>query len=475
MNPKWTVFAVPVAVALVTFAFTTQPVSSQWSSWSGSSSSDARDPGVREDLPGDPPSAGGPIAGLTPRELEFFQHGKEDFEEQEDVGDGVGPRMNLDGCGSCHSQPATGGTSPAVNPQVAFANAASPSQLPAVAAFIRVDGPIREVRLIKNPDGTPDGGVTNTFTITGREGADGCNLAQHNFAREIENRNIIFRIPTAVFGAGLIEQIPDATILANMAANSSLKRELGIRGRPNYFVSGRTISGVANRNGNDGTITRFGHKAQNVSLLLFSGEAYNVEMGITSELFQNEREQNPACHTPGQFPPVPNDTQDFNADSALTGTTAIQNFANFQRFLAPPRPSLDRPGGAESIARGRSLFSSVGCALCHTPTLRTGNSTVAALRNIDANLFSDLLVHDMGEGLKDDVSQGVANGREFRTAPLWGLGQRIFFLHDGRTRNLKRAIQEHSSDGSEANGVIRRFNDLRDSDQQHMLNFLRSL
>jgi CxxC motif-containing protein (DUF1111 family) len=463
MNPRWTVLAVPVAVAAVTFALTTQPVSSQWSSWS------ARDPGVRDDgIAG----AGGPITGLTDNELRFFNHGKEDFEETEVVADGLGPRMNLDSCGGCHAQPATGGTSPAVNPQVAFANAATPSQLTAVAAFIRADGPVREVRLQKNPDGTADGGVTNTFTITGREGAGGCMLAQHDFQREIDNRNIIFRIPTPVFGAGLIEQITDATILANQAANASAKASLGIRGRPNYFVSGRTISGDVNRNGNDGTITRFGWKAQNVSLLLFSGEAYNVEMGITSELFQNEREQNPAC----QFANVPNDAQDFNAPDALTGTTAIQNFANFQRFLAPPTPSLNSPGGSDSIARGRSLFSSTGCALCHTPTLRTSDrSTVAALRNIDANLFSDLLVHDMGVGLEDGISQGQANGREFRTAPLWGLGKRIFFLHDGRTRSLTRAIQEHRSDGSEANGVINRFNNLRDSDQQHILNFLRSL
>jgi CxxC motif-containing protein (DUF1111 family) len=466
MNPRWTVLAVPVAVAVVTFALTTQPVSSQWSSWSG-----ARDPGVREDPPGTT-SAGGPIADLTFNENQFFEQGKEDFEETEVVADGLGPRMNLDACGACHAQPATGGTSPAVNPQVAFANAATPSQLPAVAAFIRENGPVREARLVRNPDGTPDGGVTNTFTITGRQGATGCNLAQHDFAREIENRNIIFRIPTPVFGAGLIEQITDAAILANQAANSSLKRDLGIRGRPNYFVSGRTISGDANRNGNDGTITRFGWKAQNVSLLLFSGEAYNVEMGITSELFQNEREQDPAC----QFANVPNDTQDFNAATALAGTTGIQNFANFQRFLAPPTPSLDRPGGADSIARGRSLFGSTGCALCHTPTLRTNDrSAVAALSNKPANLFSDLLVHDMGVGLADGISQGQANGREFRTAPLWGLGQRIFFLHDGRTSNLVRAIQEHRSDGSEANGVINRFNNLRDSDQQHILNFLRSL
>jgi len=433
-------------------------------------SSGARDPGVRFG----PADAGEPIAGLTANELRFFELGKEDFEEREDVADGMGPRMNLDGCGTCHSQPATGGTSPAVNPQVAFADAATPSQLPAVAAFIRENGPIREVRLVRNPDGTPDGGVTNTFTITGREGADGCNLRQHNFDREIDNRNIIFRIPTPLFGAGLIEQIQDATILANQAANSSQKRDLGIRGRPNISVSGRAISGVTNRNGNDGTITRFGWKAQNVSLLLFSGEAYNVEMGITSELFQNEREQDPAC----QFATVPNDTQDFaNADPVkLTSSPiAIQNFANFQRFLAPPTPSSDTPGGATSIARGKSQFVSVGCALCHTPTLKTGNSTVAALRNKDVNLFSDLLVHDMGVGLADGVSQGQAGPREFRTSPLWGLGKRIFFLHDGRTSDLEVAIQAHRSDGSEANAVVRNFNNLRESQKQDLLNFLRSL
>jgi len=433
-------------------------------------SSGARDPGVRFG----PADAGEPIAGLTANELRFFELGKEDFEEAEDVADGVGPRMNLDGCGGCHSQPAIGGTSPAVNPQVAFADAATPSQLPAVAAFIRENGPIREVRLVRNPDGTPDGGVTNTFTITGREGADGCNLRQHDFDREIENRNIIFRIPSPVFGAGLIEQIQDATILANQAANSSQKRDLGIRGRPNISVSGRAISGVTNRNGNDGTITRFGWKAQNVSLLLFSGEAYNVEMGITSELFQNEREQDPAC----QFATVPNDTQDFaNADPVkLTSSPiAIQNFANFQRFLAPPTPSSDTPGGATSIARGKSQFVSVGCALCHTPTLKTGNSTVAALRNKDVNLFSDLLVHDMGVGLADGVSQGQAGPREFRTSPLWGLGKRIFFLHDGRTSDLEVAIQAHRSDGSEANAVVRNFNNLRESQKQDVLNFLRSL
>jgi CxxC motif-containing protein (DUF1111 family) len=282
---------------------------------------------------------------------------------------------------------------------------------------------------------------------------------------------VIFRMPTPVFGAGLIEQIPDAEILANRDAQSARKRDFGIRGRANFRVAGRAASGQSNRNGNDGSISRFGWKAQNVSLLLFSGEAYNVEMGITSELFQVERDETTAC----QYATVPNDTQNFEAADALTGTTAIQNFANFQRFLAPPEPSPDVPGGRQAIARGRALFASTGCALCHTPTLRTGNSTVPALRHQAVNLYSDLLVHDMGDGLADGVSQGQAGPREFRSAPLWGLGQRIFFLHDGRTTDLVQAIREHRSDGSEANRSVANFEGLRESEKQDLLNFLRSL
>jgi CxxC motif-containing protein (DUF1111 family) len=425
----------------------------------------ARDPGVR----GGNPGAGGAINGLSVTEYKFFKLGLEDFSEVEDVGDGLGPRMNLDSCGGCHSQPAVGGSSPALNPQVAFATKDGGTDR--VPSFIRADGPIREARFVRNADGTPDGGVHALFTITGRPGAGGCNIAQPDFEREVANRNVIFRIPTPVFGAGLIEQIPDAAILANREAQAARKRDFGVRGRANFRVAGRTISGNYNPNGNDGTVSRFGWKAQNVSLLLFSGEAYNVEMGITSELFQVEREETAAC----QFATVPNDTQNFEAADALTGTTAIQNFANFQRFLAPPEPSTDTPGGRASIDRGRTLFASTGCALCHTPTLRTGNTSVYALRNKAVNLYSDLLVHDMGDGLADGVSQGQAGPREFRSAPLWGLGQRVFFLHDGRTSDLVQAILEHRSNGSEANRAVGNYDALRESEKQDLLNFLRSL
>jgi CxxC motif-containing protein (DUF1111 family) len=134
-----------------------------------------------------------------------------------------------------------------------------------------------------------------------------------------------------------------------------------------------------------------------------------------------------------------------------------------------------------TIVQGRKLFGDVGCAMCHTPTLRTGKSSVAALQGKDANLYSDLALHNMGPGLADEVSQGNATGDEFRTAPLWGLGKRIFFLHDGRTKDLIEAIQGHASSGngryvpSEANQVVGQYNQLNEIEKQHLLNFLRSL
>jgi CxxC motif-containing protein (DUF1111 family) len=412
---------------------------------------------------------------LTKAQLTFFEVGKEDFAEEETVTEGLGPRMNLDSCVGCHSQPAAGGTSPSVNPQIAFAakNGATNS----VPSFITFDGPAREARFVKTPQGAPDGGVHALFTIAGRADAAGCAIVQPDFASAVANKNVIFRIPTPIFGAGLIEQLQDSVIVANAAANASEKQALGIRGRPNIVLAGSTISGQPNRNGNDGTLARFGWKAQNKSLLLFSGEAYNVEMGITNELFQTERDETPQCQTA----PSPNDVTNTDGVTMHDTFSAIEKFTMFMRFLAPPTPSADTPGGAPSIARGRNFFDRVGCALCHTPTMNTGNSNVAALRYKAVNLYSDLLIHDMGPGLADGVSQGQAGPSEFRTAPLWGLGQRIFFLHDGRTKDLVTAIQAHQSfnstdrQTSEANAVIRRFNDMPDSQKQDMLNFLRSL
>jgi CxxC motif-containing protein (DUF1111 family) len=425
----------------------------------------AQDPGIRTGTP----SAGDPLPGLTVQELEYFQAGADDFLEEDSVADGLGPRMNLDSCGGCHAQPALGGSSPAVNPQFAFARKDGGTDDP--PSFILANGPVREARFVRNADGTPDGGVHALFTIAGRSGATGCRIFQPNFAAQVTARNVIFRIPTPVFGLGLIEQITDSAIVANQTANSSAKKTLGIGGRANFALAGRTITGQINHNGNDGTIARFGWKAQNKSLLLFSGEAYNVEMGITNELFQTERDENDAC----QSAELPNSITDTEASEPTESMSSIEKFAHFMRFLAPPTPSPDSPGGSLSIQRGRGAFATVGCGLCHTPTLMTGRSRIAALSNQQVDLFSDLLLHDMGTGLADGISQGEAGPREFRTAPLWGLGQRIFLLHDGRTSDLLAAIRAHQSLLSEANTVIQRFLAVSESQKQDVLNFLRSL
>jgi CxxC motif-containing protein (DUF1111 family) len=420
------------------------------------------DPGVR----GGPAGAGDHLPGLGPNEVEFFEDGLADFAEAEGVGDGLGPRFNLDGCGGCHIQPAIGGTSPAVNPQVAIATAFGARNT--VPSFITQNGPIREARFKTLPNGQPDGGVHGLFVISQRTdetgSANACNILQENFAAQVAANNVSLRIPTPVFGIGLMEQIPDGTIISNLSANATTKAQLGITGR-------------VNTNDNDGRVSRFGWKAQNMSGLLFSGEAYNVEMGITNELFQNEREETLAC----QLASLPNDQTAVDGATGIETISAIEKFAFFMRFSAGPTPSNNTPGGEASVSNGRAAFNNIGCGQCHTPSLRTGNSTLPQLRDQVVNLFSDLALHNMGPGLADDIAQGKAAGDEFRTAPLWGLGKRIFFLHDGRTNNLVTAITAHSSaangrfQASEANAVITRYNALSAADKQNLINFLRSL
>ena len=437
----------------------------------------AADPGVR----GGNPGVGTAVAGLSADQSILFGYGQAAFAEVEQIADGLGPRFNLDSCGGCHAQPAPGGSSPAVNPQVELATAFGARN--SVPAFITSNGPVREARFKLTSTGARDGGVHALFVTSGRIDTSGsankCAIVQDDFNGQLGRGNVAMRIPTPTFGNGLIESISDATLSANLSANAFRKSNLGIGGHFNH-------------SGNDGTISRFGWKAQNSSLMVFSGEAYNVEMGISNEVFEIEREQNANC----QQAPVPNDVSGKTGISTADLTLSdVEKFAMFMRFLAAPTPSANAPGGAASIARGARQFDNIGCGLCHTAALTTGNTAVKALSNQKVGLFSDLAVHRMGPRLADNVLQGSAAGDEFRTAPLWGLGQRIFFLHDGRTSDLVRAIEAHASGGggsngggrnpnntaadgfgpSEANDVVGNFEDLNDVSKQDLLNFLRSL
>jgi CxxC motif-containing protein (DUF1111 family) len=417
------------------------------------------DPGVRGGTAG----AGGPFAGLSAAETAFFNSSKVTFGEVDSVsggvpgtGSGLGPTFNMDSCAGCHAQPDVGGTSPFTNPQVAVATKNGARNT--VPSFISLAGPVREVRFKVDANNNPDGGVKDLYTITGRSDAAGCNLSQPDFNTALAQGNAIFRIPTPVFGTGLIEAIPGHSININLAADPD--------GRKGAFG----IHGISNTNGNDGTVTKFGWKAQNKSLLIFSGEAYNVEQGVTNEVFNNERllSQTNNNFLACEFNGVPEDHTNFNTGE---NSDAVQ-FAAFMRLSAPPTPVSPLN---TSQSNGRTIFSNIGCNLCHTPTLQTEKASVTGMSFQNVNLYSDLGVHHMGSGLSDGISQGKAGPDQFRTAPLWGVGQRIFFLHDGRTDNLITAIRAHRSSGSEANSVINNYDNLATSSKQSLLDFLRSL
>jgi CxxC motif-containing protein (DUF1111 family) len=446
------------------------------------------DPGVRLGKA----SAGDSLPGLDTNYQKLFAAGLEEFLKVDTVKeDGLGPTFNFVSCGvGCHAYPGVGGSSPGptkdipkpINPQYTFwqEHLSATNQIP---SFISGNDPntpgftpVREARFV-HVDNTAvaDGGVHGLFTVVGLPGADNCKIKQPDFEKAVRDNNVIFRIPTPVFGAGLIEQIPDTAIEENRLREAKEKESYGISGKTNITMAGRTVTGLPNRNGNDGTIARFGWKAQNKSLLVFAGEAYNVEMGISNELFPTERDETPGC----QGKAAPNDRTHPEEADPMKVLSDVEKFAAFMRLLSPPEPAKDMPGGSVSIAKGKSLFSSVGCAYCHTPQLMTGKSDIPALDSKPVNLYSDLLLHGMGPKLADGISQGQATGDEFRSAPLWGLGQRMWFLHDGRTSDLLQAIDEHASgsgqNASEANKSVAEFHQLKKGEQQDLLNFLRSL
>ncbi len=407
-----------------------------------------QDPGVR----GGPPGAGGPIAGLNEAEAAFFALATSVFQEADGVDEGLGPRFNLDSCGGCHAQPTTGGSSPSHNPQVDVAHAMGATNV--VPPFITATGPVREARF------PSDGGVHDLFTIQGRSDAPaGCSIAQPDFKTELARGNVVFRIPTPVFGVGLVQATPDETLIADAAAMDPRRKALKIGG--GFNRQPRTQDGFQN-NGNDGTISRFGWKAQNKSMVIFAGEAYNVEQGVTNELFPNERQGDPSCQA---------NTYPEDRTNIATGELPdVALFAKFMELLAPPEP-VPSP----SADAGRAAFVKAGCDICHIPSHKAGPSDLSGISNVVYFPYSDFQVHDMGKGLADGIPQGEASGSQFRTAPLWGAGKRLFFLHDGRTTDLLQAIQAHNSPGSEGSGSVGLFNSLAPVEKQDLLNFLRSL
>lgn len=363
------------------------------------------------------PQLGQPLPGLTQDQLNLFLDGLEDFEKVEDVAGGLGPIFNNTSCVSCHGGPVPGGSSP-IN----------------VTRFGRVDA---------------NGQFSSLESLGG-------SLLQRQAilpaAHEVVPREanvVVQRNSTPLFGLGLIEAISDAAILAGVRT-TVVDGVLGKAAMVTDVTTGQVRVG------------RFGWKAQQPSILAFAADAYRNEMGVTNRFFPNENAPNGKADALA--------ATDFVADpedAPATGLADFERVANFMRLLGPP-PAAPL---STSAAAGQKLFTSMGCALCHTPALTTGASADPAFDRKPVRLYSDLLLHDMGT-LGDGVVQAPAGAREMRTAPLWGLRASAPYLHDGRATTVEAAIRAHDGEGRASRD---RFLRLTPTQQTQLRDFLLSL
>ncbi|MFA5907211.1 MAG: di-heme oxidoredictase family protein [Vicinamibacterales bacterium] len=363
--------------------------------------------------------AGDPLPAITPREFQEFRLGLEDFREVEEASDGLGPLFNGTGCAVCHNVPSIGGSSPMTELRGGFRDA---------------DGKFHVV------------GGTTLFQMF--------SLPDHRCQATIpaEANVVARRAPIPLFGGGLVEGVPDETLLA---LEDPFDRDRdGISGRAAVIVDKAT---------GQRRVGRFGWKAQIATLLTFSGDAYTNEMGITNDVFPGEPHGGISEAKMRECDRVkdPEDRVD-----PRTGKRAIDNFEAFMKFLAPP------PRGTitEAARIGEQVFAEVGCTSCHVPALTTGAHASAALNRRTLAAFSDFLLHELGTG--DGIEQGAAEPDEIRTPALWGLRLRRPLLHDGSAATPAEAIRRH---GGEASGVMDRYRAMSEPIRRALLAFLDSL
>ena len=368
---------------------------------------------------GRPSQAGNPLTGISVEEFELFRIGLDDFVEVEDAGEGLGPAFNGLGCAQCHATPAIGGISPVAE--------------------------VRAGHVDENGNFTVLGGETlfHLFSLPNQE----CQPVIPPEANVISRR-----IPIPLFGAGLVEAIADDTIRAREDPDD----------QDGDGISGRAAIVVDIGTGQQ-RVGRFGWKSQHATLLTFGADAYRNEMGITNDLFLNEVGAGIDPETLRLCDPV-SDPEDRR--EPLTGLRGIDAFEAFMKFLAP----LDRGSIDETVIRGETLFTTVGCASCHTPLMMTAQSPNQVFDRREVHLFSDLLLHDVATG--DGIPQASALANEIRTPALWGLLHRRPLLHDGSAATPEEALLRH---GSEAQQAADNYRDLPAEDKSAVLAFLNSL
>ncbi len=364
------------------------------------------------------PGFGAPLAGLMASDLADFNEGREEFQAIETPEGGLGPIFNDSSCAACHSAGAIGGSSERTVTR--FGRSVNG----VFSALDHLGGSLLQAKAI-DP------------------------AVQEHIPREA---NVIaLRLSTPLFGAGLIEAIPDADI------------ELGATRRQPDGVQGR-VSRVLDVVSKKQRVGRFGWKAQQATLLAFAGDAYLNEMGVTSRLFPTENAPNGRTDLLALYDKVP-DVED--SVDPRTGKSDIDHAADFMRLLAPP----PRLRATAATLAGERLFAQANCTACHVPVMFTGGSKTPALSHQTVTLYSDLLLHDMGR-LGDGIEQAGAKAREMRTAPLWGLRARPKFLHDGRASTVTQAIGKHDGEAARSR---QRFEAMKPAEQQQLLAFLMSI
>lgn len=367
------------------------------------------------------PRPGDPLAGISTAEFAEFRLGLDDFLEVETADEGLGPAYNGTSCAVCHNIPAVGGF-----------------------------GTMAELRAVGRNE---QGELTSLYT-SGETLHQLFSVPTHGCQVGIpaEVAVIARRIPIPLFGAGLVEAIPDAVVLAREDPTDD--NSDGISGRAARVVDVAT---------GQIRIGRFGWKAQHATLLAFGADAYRNEMGITNDLFPEELASGVHADRMRFCDPTP-DPEDIR--DPRTSRRGIDNFESFMRFLAP----LGRVAPDSAARAGEQLFSSLGCASCHVPVLNIGPHPNRVFENQAVALFSDLLLHDIGTG--DGIAQGAALASEIRTPALWGLRVRRPLLHDGSATTIEEAILRHAGEATRARTG---FSQLGDPDKAAILAFLKTL
>ena len=334
---------------------------------------------------------GEPVRGLTAAQLGAWLAARGEFNEDKDAASGLGPIFNDISCLRCHSVPVSGGSNPRV-----------------VTLFGRT------TKGVFDPMTALGGSLLQEHALGPEQGMP---PFQREFVPPAQATIVTQRRTTPLFGLGFVDATPDATFIALAAQQAETSPA----------TAGR-VAFVTNFVAGTRTVGKFGWKAQVPSLFQFAGEADLNELGITNPEFPNENCANGNCSDLARNPaPGMNDSGE-----------GVRQLTDFMLMLgAAPRGVI-----TADVTAGEQVFQQLGCNQCHVPNLTTGSHPIAALSNKTYSPYSDFLLHDMG-ALGDGIVQGEASGREFRTAPLWGLRTQRNFLHDGRANSLNEAIAAH--------------------------------